>query len=80
MDKKLYKIEEGKVLCGVCAGVAEYLKLDVNIVRVLWVVLAICGSLGFWAYLVCALILPWKPAQIVEAEPVVEVKHEEDEG
>ena len=77
MEKKLYKVEQGKVLCGVCAGVAEYLKLDVNIVRVIWIVLAICGSLGFWAYLVCALILPWKPAQIVEAE---EVKHEENEG
>lgn len=77
MEKKLYKIEQGKVLCGVCAGVAEYLRLDVNIVRVLWIVLAICGSIGFWAYLVCALILPWKPVQIVEAE---EVKNEENEG
>lgn len=68
MNKKLYKIEEGKKLCGVCAGVAEYLKLDVNIVRILWVVLALCGSLGLWVYIACALILPWKPTDYVDAE------------
>ena len=75
MEKKLYKIEEGKMLCGVCTGLAEYLRLDVNVVRVGTVVLALCASAGLWAYLICALILPWKPAQIVEAE---EVKNEEN--
>ena len=24
MDKKLYRIEEGKKICGVCGGLAEY--------------------------------------------------------
>ncbi len=67
MEKKLYKIEEGKILCGVCAGLAEFLKLDVSIVRILVVVLCLMGSLGIWLYIACALILPWKPKQIVEA-------------
>ena len=62
MDKKLYKIEEGKMVCGVCTGLAEYLRLDVNVVRVAVVVLALLGTAGFWAYVACALILPWKPA------------------
>ncbi len=68
MEKKLYKIENGKKLCGVCNGLAEYLKLDVSIVRVLWVFLALCGSLGLWLYIACALILPWKPEDIIDAE------------
>lgn len=78
MEKKLYKIEEGKILCGVCTGLAEYLKLDVNIIRIIFVVLAVCGSAGFWVYLVCALILPWKPAQIADSNPTVEVVDEEE--
>ncbi len=64
MDKKLYKVEEGKKLCGVCLGLAEFLKVDVSIVRILWVLLTLCASIGLWLYIACALILPWKPAQI----------------
>lgn len=59
--KKLYRIREGRKLCGVCAGMAEYLEIDVTIVRVLWLAAALCGSLGFWAYFLFALLLPDKP-------------------
>lgn len=70
MDKKLYKINEGKKLCGVCGGVAEYLKMDVSIVRILWVVLTVCASIGLWLYIACALILPEKPENVIDAAPV----------
>lgn len=59
--KKLYRVREGRRVCGVCQGVAEYLNVDVTVVRILWAVAALCGSLGFWAYVVCALVLPDKP-------------------
>ena len=49
--RKLYRVREGRVVCGVCLGVAEYLNIDVAIVRILWAVAALCGSAGFWAYL-----------------------------
>lgn len=75
MEKKLYKINEGKKLCGVCLGLAEYLKMDVSVVRLVVVILSLMGSAGFWAYVICALILPWKPEEIVDAEVV---KHEEN--
>lgn len=58
--KKLYKVREGKVLAGVCQGLAEYLDMDVSIVRILTVVLALCYSVGLVAYIAAALILPWK--------------------
>lgn len=61
MEKKLYKDMQNKKLAGVCAGLAEYLKMDVSIVRILWVVITLCGSIGLWLYLACALILPEKP-------------------
>ena len=58
--KKLYKVREGKVMAGVCQGLAEYLDIDVSIVRILTVVLALCYSVGLVAYIAAALILPWK--------------------
>ena len=61
--KKLYRVRQGRKLCGVCRGVAEYLNLDVTVVRVLWVVVTLCWSIGFWAYLICAIALPDKPEQ-----------------
>lgn len=28
MKKRLYRVEEGKMVCGVCAGIAEYFDID----------------------------------------------------
>ncbi len=61
MEKKLYKDIKNKKLAGVCAGLAEFLKMDVSLVRILWVVITLLGSLGLWIYIACALILPEKP-------------------
>jgi phage shock protein PspC (stress-responsive transcriptional regulator) len=61
MQKKLYKTEgAAKKLCGVCGGVAEYFEIDPTLVRIGWVFLALCGSLGFWGYIICAIIMPKK--------------------
>ena len=61
MQKKLYKTEgDAKKLCGVCGGVAEYFDIDPTLVRVGWVFLTLCGSVGFWGYIICALIMPKK--------------------
>ena len=60
MEKKLYKIEEGKKLDGVCGGIAEYFDIDPTLVRVAWAIATLCGSLGFWAYLACSVIMPKK--------------------
>ena len=58
--KRLYKIEEGKKICGVCGGFAEYFDLDPTIVRVLWLVLVLCLGTGVLLYYACALIFPTK--------------------
>ena len=48
----------GKIF-GVCAGISEWLGLDVTLVRVLTVIsFFISGSLTFWGYLLLGLILP----------------------
>ena len=58
MYKKLYKIEEGKKICGVCGGFARYFNIDPVIVRVLWGVLSIFFGTGILLYFVFALALP----------------------
>lgn len=54
--KKLYK-SNNRMLCGVCAGVAEYLGIDPTIVRLVWAALALTGS-GILLYIIAALVMP----------------------
>ena len=59
--KKLYRIEEGKKLCGVCGGIAEYLEIDATIVRLAWIFISLMACIGVVAYFICALVIPVKP-------------------
>ena len=56
--KRLYKSRNNKMICGVCAGIADYFNIDTSIVRVLWAVLALAAGTGILAYIACAIILP----------------------
>lgn len=56
--KKLVRDIKNKKLAGVCAGVAKYFGMDVTLVRIIWLVLALMGSLGLWIYLILMLVLP----------------------
>lgn len=60
MKKRLYRIEEGKKIFGVCGGLAEYFDIDPTIVRLLWIVLVFCAGTGILAYIVAAIIMPVK--------------------
>lgn len=44
-------------IAGVCAGLANYLDLDVSLVRILWVILSIFAA-GVIAYLICWIVIP----------------------
>jgi len=63
MEKRLYRLEEGKMICGVCAGVAKYFKLDPTIIRLVWALFCCTGS-GILAYIIAALIMPVKPLEL----------------
>ena len=60
MEKKFYLSSTDKKIAGVCGGIAEYFNIDPLIVRVVFLVFAICGSLGFWAYILLWLLAPKK--------------------
>ena len=60
-DKRLYRVNEGKILCGVCMGLSEYFEIDVTIVRLIWVFISLVYGSGLLLYIIAALIMPIKP-------------------
>ena len=35
--KRLYRSSDDRMLCGVCAGIAEYFEIDPTLIRLAWV-------------------------------------------
>lgn len=60
MEKKLYRIEEGKKICGVCGGIAEYFNVDPTLIRLAWVLLVFFAGCGILAYFIAAIVMPNK--------------------
>ena len=56
--RKLFRDPDGKRIAGVCSGLALFLGVDVTLIRVLFLVAFICGSAGFWSYLVIWIAAP----------------------
>lgn len=57
-DRKLYRDPDEKKVAGVCSGLALYLDVDVTIIRIFMLVAFICGSAGFWIYVIFWIAVP----------------------
>ncbi len=57
-EKRLTRVEDGRMIAGVCAGLANYLGVDATIVRLIFVLLAIFAAGGVLLYLILWLIMP----------------------
>lgn len=58
--KRLYKSKKDKIIFGVCGGIAEYLNMDPSLVRLLWIFAGCVFGSGILAYIIVALIVPYK--------------------
>lgn len=56
--KTLRKSQTDRKLCGVCAGIGEYINLDPTLVRLLWILFSLAGGAGVLAYIIAAIIMP----------------------
>ena len=56
--KRLVLDRANRKIAGVCAGIANYLEVDVTVVRIIFLISLIAGGLGLWAYLVVWAIAP----------------------
>ena len=61
MGKRLYKLNQGRMLDGVCGGIAKYFGLDPTLVRLAWVLFTALGGSGMVAYFICAIVIPRAP-------------------
>lgn len=61
MNKRLYKSNQNKMLCGVCGGIAEYFEWDPTIVRLAWAGFCALGGSGILIYIIAAIIMPNRP-------------------
>ena len=59
VEKQLFRSDE-RIFGGVCGGIAEYLEVDPNVIRVLWVLVTVFTGFvaGIIAYIVCWIIIP----------------------
>jgi len=60
MEKKLYRNESDKVLGGVASGLADYLNLDVTVVRIGFLLLFFFGGSGLLIYVIMWIVVPVK--------------------
>lgn len=66
--KRLYKDKFDKKFLGVCGGLAQYLKFDASIIRLLFVLSTIfTGGIVLIVYLILGLVMPLGPKSYVVA-------------
>ena len=56
--KRLLRLRDGRMLAGVCAGLATYFGVDVNLVRLAFGVFTVFYGLGALVYLLAWAVLP----------------------
>lgn len=56
--KRLYKVEDGKKIAGVCGGIAEYLNMDPTLIRLAWALFSLAFGTGIIIYIVAAFVMP----------------------
>jgi phage shock protein C len=59
MTKRLIRPQQGRVVGGVAAGLANYFNIDVTLVRIVWLLLLIPGGLpGLLPYVIFWVAMP----------------------
>ena len=56
--KKIFKLRQGRIIDGVCGGVAAYLDIDPIWVRIGWAALCLAGGIGILAYILGMYLFP----------------------
>ncbi len=57
-SRKFYRDNDNRVIGGVCSGISLYFNIDVLLVRILFFILLLCGTSGFWIYMILWLLAP----------------------
>ncbi len=60
-NRKLMRSRTDEKIAGVCGGFAEYLEVDVTLVRLVWLATLFLGGWGFIAYIIAWIVMPLEP-------------------
>jgi phage shock protein C len=64
MAEKLYRSRVDRKIWGVCGGLAKRFDVDPTMIRVIFVVSLLCGSLGLWVYIIMAIMVPLEGKEV----------------
>jgi phage shock protein C len=56
--KKLVRRREGRMVAGVCSGLASYFDLDANLIRLIFGIFSIFWGLGVLVYVIAWAVVP----------------------
>jgi phage shock protein PspC (stress-responsive transcriptional regulator) len=56
--KKLFRSVGDNIIAGVCGGLAEYFQVDSSLIRIIFILLTLCGGGGILIYLILWLVIP----------------------
>jgi len=71
-SKRLVRTHSGRVVAGVCSGLAEYLGIDANVIRLIVAVVTVfTGGVGALAYLAAWVVIPEEGEKSSLAEDLV---------
>jgi phage shock protein PspC (stress-responsive transcriptional regulator) len=74
--KRLYRDTENQKIFGVCSGLADYLDIDVTLIRVLWLAAVLLAGSGLLLYLIFAIVV--EPKSVVMAKAKQEELKKDD--
>jgi phage shock protein PspC (stress-responsive transcriptional regulator) len=77
--KKLYRDTENQKIFGVCSGLADYLDLDVTLIRVLWLAAVLLAGSGLLLYLIFAIVVEPKSVVMAKAKKEEQKKDDSDD-
>jgi phage shock protein PspC (stress-responsive transcriptional regulator) len=60
MEKRLQRDEHNKMIAGVCAGLADYLNIDITLVRAAFVLAMVLHGCGLGVYIILWIVMPKK--------------------
>lgn len=69
-QKKLQRVEDGKVFTGVCNGLSEHFNIEVQTVRIVYVIASLFWALPILIYIILSFTLQVKEIEIAKAEVI----------
>ena len=64
--QRLYRLTNGKMIAGVANGLADFLSIDVSIIRVAFALAMVFGGYGLMVYIVLWIVLPAKSENLTD--------------